>query len=184
MALTERLPWGSVDFRRILEEQIASHEAQVAVMGLGYVGLPLSVALGKVGFSVMGIDTSARKVDLVESGKSDVQGVSEFEVTSLKAIGKLTATRECDALNEADVVVVCVPTPLNKARDPDVSFIVQACDAIKDRLHCGQLVILESTTYPGTTHELVLPLLEESGLKVGRDFFLAFSPERVDPGNG
>ena len=82
-----------------------------------------------------------------------------------------------------DVVVVCVPTPLNKARDPDVSFIVQACGAIKDRLRCGQLVILESTTYPGTTHELVLPLLEESGLKVGRDFFLAFSPERVDPGN-
>ena len=86
-------------------------------------------------------------------------------------------------LNEADVVVVCVPTPLNKARDPDVSFIVQACDAIKDRLRRGQLVILESTTYPGTTHELVLPLLEESGLKVGRDFFLVFSPERVDPGN-
>ncbi|MYD61656.1 MAG: UDP-N-acetyl-D-glucosamine dehydrogenase, partial [Gemmatimonadetes bacterium] len=154
MAITERVPWRSVDPRQMLEEKIASHEARIAVMGLGYVGLPLSVALGKVGFSVTGIDTSARKVDLVESGKSDVQGVSEFEVASLKTVGKLTATQECNVLNEADVVVVCVPTPLNKARDPDVSFIVQACSAIKDRLHCGQLVILESTTYPGTTHEL------------------------------
>ena len=183
MAMTEREPLGIADPRQILEEKIASREARIAVMGLGYVGMTLSVELGKVGFSVTGIDTSARKVKLVESGKSDVQGVSEFEVTSLKAVGKLTATQECDVLDEADVVVVCVPTPLNKARDPDVSFILQACGAIKDRLRSGQLVILESTTYPGTTHELVLPLLEESGLKVGRDFFLVFSPERIDPGN-
>ena len=175
MAIPEKLPREIANPRQILAEKIASHEARIAVMGLGYVGLTLSVELGKVGFSVTGIDTSARKVNLVESGKSDVQGVSEFEVAGLKAVGKLTATRECDVLDEADVVVVCVPTPLNKTRDPDVSFIVQACDAIKDRLRCGQLVILESTTYPGTTHELVLPLLEESGLKVGRDFFLVFS---------
>ncbi len=183
MAITERVPREIANPRQMLEEKIASREARIAVMGLGYVGLTLSVELGKVGFSVTGIDTSARKVKLVESGKSDVQGVSEFEVAGLKAVGKLTATRECDVLDEADVVVVCVPTPLNKTRDPDVSFILQACSAIKDRLRCGQLVILESTTYPGTTHELVLPLLEESGLKVGRDFFLVFSPERVDPGN-
>ena len=183
MAMTERLSREIANPRQMLEEKIASREARVAVIGLGYVGLPLSVALGKVGFSVTGIDTSARKVDLVESGKSDVQGVSEFEVAGLKAVGKLTATQECDVLDEADVVVVCVPTPLNKARDPDVSFILQACDAIKDRLCCGQLVILESTTYPGTTQELVLPLLEESGLKAGEDFFLVFSPERIDPGN-
>ncbi len=183
MAITERVPQEILNSRQMLEKKIASREARVAVMGLGYVGLALSVELGKVGFSVTGIDKSTRKVDLVESGKSDVQGVSEFEVAGLKAVGKLTATRECDVLDEADVVVVCVPTPLNKTRDPDVSFILQACDAIKDRLRCGQLVILESTTYPGTTHELVLPLLEESGLKAGEDFFLVFSPERIDPGN-
>ncbi len=183
MAMTERAPREITDPKQVIEGKIASREARVAVMGLGYVGLALSVELGKVGFSVTGIDTSARKVNLVESGKSDVQGVSDFEVAGLKAVGKLTATQECDVLDDADVVVVCVPTPLNKTRDPDVSFILQACGAIKDRLRSGQLVILESTTYPGTTYELVLPLLEESGLKVGRDFFLVFSPERVDPGN-
>ncbi|MYD61835.1 MAG: hypothetical protein F4W91_12410 [Gemmatimonadetes bacterium] len=182
MAITERVSREISNPRQMLEEKIASHEARIAVMGLGYVGLPLSVALGKMGFSVTGIDTSARQVDLVELGKSDVQGVSEFEVADLKAVGKLTATRECDVLDEADVILVCVSTPLNKTRDPDVSFILQACSAIKDRLRCGQLVILESTTYPGTTQELVLPLLEESGLKVGRDFFLVFSPERVFSG--
>lgn len=168
---------------QVLKEKIATRDARVAVIGLGYVGLSLGVELGKAGFSVTGIDTSARKVDLVLAGKSDVQGVSEFEVAGLRAVGKLTATRGYDAIAEVDVVVVCVHTPLNKTRDPDVSFIAQACDAIKGRLRCGQLVILESTTYPGTTRELVLPLLEESGLKVGEDFFLVFSPERVDPGN-
>lgn len=168
---------------QVLKEKISTHDARVAVIGLGYVGLSLGVELGKAGFSVTGIDTSARKVDLVLAGKSDVQGVSEFEVAGLRAVGKLTATRGYDAIAEVDVVVVCVHTPLNKTRDPDVSFIAQACDAIKGRLRCGQLVILESTTYPGTTRELVLPLLEESGLKVGEDFFLVFSPERVDPGN-
>lgn len=168
---------------QVLKEKISTRDAHVAVIGLGYVGLSLGVELGKAGFSVTGIDTSARKVDLVLAGKSDVQGVSAFEVAGLRAGGKLTATRGYDAIAEVDVVVVCVHTPLNKTRDPDVSFIAQACDAIKGRLRCGQLVILESTTYPGTTRELVLPLLEESGLQVGQDFFLVFSPERVDPGN-
>ena len=166
-----------------LREKIASHEARVAVVGLGYVGLPLSVELGKVGFCVTGVDTSVQKVDLVESGKSDVQGISEFEVAGLKAVGKLAATVNYDAIADVDVVVICVPTPLNKTRDPDVSFIMHACDEIKKQLHRGQLIVLESTTYPGTTYELVLPVLEESGLKVGEDFFLVFSPERVDPGN-
>lgn len=166
-----------------LKEKIETHTAQVAVIGLGYVGLPLAVEMGKVGFEVMGVDTSARKVDLVSSGKSDVQGISEFEVAGLKAVGKLRATQSYTCIDDADVVVVCVPTPLDKTRDPDVSFILSAFGEIKDRLHKDQLVILESTTYPGTTHELVLPLLEGSGLKVGQDFYLAFSPERVDPGN-
>jgi UDP-N-acetyl-D-glucosamine dehydrogenase len=139
--------------------------------------------MGKVGFGVMGVDTSERKVALVSSGKSDIQGISEFEVAGLKAVGKLHATQSYDCIDEADVVVICVPTPLDKTRDPDVSFILGAVGEIKSRLHKNQLIILESTTYPGTTHELVLPLLEESGLIVGQDFYLAFSPERVDPGN-
>ena len=172
-----------VEPSKTLKEKIETHTAQIAVIGLGYVGLPLAVEMGKVGFEVMGVDTSARKVDLVSAGKSDVQGISEFEVAGLKAVGKLRATQSYDCIDTADVVVVCVPTPLDKTRDPDVSFILSAFGEIKDRLHPDQLVILESTTYPGTTHELVLPLLEESGLKVGRDFYLAFSPERVDPGN-
>ncbi len=166
-----------------LKEKIESHTAKVAVIGLGYVGLPLAVELGKVGFEVTGVDTSPDKVDLVEAGKSDVNGVSEFEVAGLKAVGKLSATLDYSAIGSSDVVVVCVPTPLNKTRDPDVSFIVDAFGQIKDRLHEDQLIILESTTYPGTTQEVVLPLLEESDYKVGEDFFLAFSPERVDPGN-
>lgn len=166
-----------------LREKIENHTARVAVIGLGYVGLPLAVEMGKVGFDVTGVDTSARKVALVASGKSDVLGISEFEVAGLKAVGKLSATQSYDCIDVADVVVVCVPTPLDKTRDPDVSFILSAFGEIKNRLCGNQLIILESTTYPGTTHELVLPLLEESGLKAGQDFYLAFSPERVDPGN-
>ena len=183
MAITETEIDTETNPQEALNNKIATHDARVAVIGLGYVGLPLAVELGKVGFSVTGVDTSAHKVDLVESGKSDVQGVSEFEVAGLKAVGKLSATQHYGVIGDVDVVVVCVPTPLNKTRDPDVSFIMHACGEIKDRLHKGQLIILESTTYPGTTHELVLPLLEESGLKAGEDFFLVFSPERVDPGN-
>ncbi|MFT5369642.1 MAG: UDP-N-acetyl-D-glucosamine dehydrogenase [Candidatus Latescibacterota bacterium] len=166
-----------------LKEKIEQHTARVAVIGLGYVGLPLAVEMGKVGFDVTGVDTSAKKVALVASGKSDIQGISEFEVAGLKAVGKLRATQSYEDIGSADVVVVCVPTPLDKTRDPDVSFILSAFGEIKSRLHADQLVVLESTTYPGTTYELVLPLLEESGLKVGEDFYLAFSPERVDPGN-
>ncbi|MDP6041094.1 MAG: NAD(P)-binding domain-containing protein [Candidatus Latescibacteria bacterium] len=167
MATTEKetIEVTDADPQETLREKIALHEARVAVIGLGYVGLPLSVELGKVGFSVTGVDTSAQKVELVESGKSDVQGISEFEVAGLKAVGKLGATVNYDVIAEVDVVLVCVPTPLNKTRDPDVSFIMHACGEIKKRLHPGQLIVLESTTYPGTTYELVLPLLEESGLK-------------------
>lgn len=166
-----------------LKKKIESYSAKVGVIGLGSVGLPLAVELGKVGFEVSGIDISREKVSLVEAGKSDIQGVSEFEVAGLKAVGKLRATQDYTVIKQMDVVVVCVPTPLNKTRDPDVSFILSAFQEIANRLHSGQLILLESTTYPGTTQELILPLLEESGLKVGKEFFLAFSPERVDPGN-
>ena len=171
------------DHMSTLKERLESRTARVVVVGLGYVGLPLAVELGKVGFDVTGVDTSDRKVSLVESGKSDVQGVSEFEVAGLKAVGKLGATGEYEVVSDADVLVVSVPTPLIKTGDPDVSFIMHAFEESGNRLRAGQLVILESTTYPGTTYELVLPKLESGGLKAGKDFHLAFSPERVDPGN-
>lgn len=166
-----------------LVEKIEDHSARVGVVGLGYVGLPLAVEFAKVGFEVTGIDVSSHKVEMVEAGKSDVQGVSEFEVAGLKAVGKLSATQDYGVAQDLDVVVICVPTPLNKTRDPDVSFILHAVGELKKTLHPGQLVVLESTTYPGTTQEVVLPNLEETGLKVGKDVSLAFSPERVDPGN-
>jgi UDP-N-acetyl-D-glucosamine dehydrogenase len=153
------------------------------VVGLGYVGLPMSVELGKAGFTVSGIDVSESKVETIQSGGSDVPDVPAFEVAGLRATGKLTATTDFAAIATADVVVVCVPTPLSKTRDPDVSYIINSCEHIRDHLRSGQLIILESTTYPGTTQEVVLPLMEESGLKVGEDFFLAYSPERIDPGN-
>ena len=166
-----------------LRRKIETRTARVAVVGLGFVGLPLAVELAKVGFQVTGIDTSPEKVSTIRAGKSDVMGVSEFEVAGLKAVGKLDASTDYAVVKDVDVVVVCVPTPLNKTRDPDVSFILHAFREICASLRPGQLFILESTTYPGTTQEVVLPMLEEGGLRVGGDIFLAFSPERVDPGN-
>ena len=166
-----------------LRKKIEGRSARVAVIGLGYVGLPLAVELGKAGFEVTGVETSSDKVSLIEADRSDIQGIPDFEVAGLKAVGKLNATLDYDATGESDVVVVCVPTPLNKTRDPDVSYIIDAFTQISKRVRQGQLVILESTTYPGTTQEVVLPLLERKDLRVGEDFFLAFSPERVDPGN-
>jgi len=144
---------------RTLQRAIENRSARVGVVGLGFVGLPLAVELGKVGFQVTGIDTSQEKVDGLEAGASDVMGVSAFEVAGLKAVGKLGATTDYGVVSELDVVVVCVPTPLNKTRDPDVSFILHAFAQIRDRLHPGQLLVLESTTYPGTTQEVVLPML-------------------------
>lgn len=166
-----------------LQEAIEHKTAKIAIIGLGYVGLPLAVEFGKAGFEVTGIDISPRKVKLINTGKSDITDISEFEVAGLKAVGKLRATKDYAVLKGIDVVIVCVPTPLSKTRDPDVSYILNAFNRVKRYLHRPQLIILESTTYPGTTEELALPLLAESGLTVGTDFFLAFSPERVDPGN-
>ncbi len=166
-----------------LRQKIEGRSAKVVVVGLGYAGLPLAVALAKAGYEVTGVEISPEKVSLIEAGRSDVQGVSDLDVAELNALGKLTATLEYDATGRSDVIVVCVPTPLNKTRDPDVSHIVDAFTQISKHVRRGQLVILESTTYPGTTEEVVLPLLKESTLEVGEDFFLAFSPERVDPGN-
>jgi UDP-N-acetyl-D-glucosamine dehydrogenase len=166
-----------------LEKKIKDRSAQVAIMGMGYVGLPLAVELGRVGFRVAGIDILESKSKIINSGKSDVDDVKDSAVAELVNLKRLHCTGDFSVLKNSDVVIICVPTPLNKTKDPDVSFILSAVNEIRNHIHRGQLVILESTTYPGTTEELIRPRLEDSGLKTGRDFFLAFSPERVDPGN-
>ncbi len=167
----------------LLEEKIRSHRARVGIVGLGYVGLPLAVEFARAGFSVTGIDVDAAKAQRVNTGDSYVGDVPPAILQPLVHSGKLRATADFSAVSALDTVNVCVPTPLRKTKDPDMSYIVSACEEISRYLHPGLLVILESTTYPGTTDELVLPMLAKSGLEVGKDFFLCFSPERVDPGN-
>ncbi|MGH9345657.1 MAG: nucleotide sugar dehydrogenase [Vicinamibacterales bacterium] len=166
-----------------LLESIRTRRARAGVVGLGYVGLPLAVELARAGFDTTGIDLDANKVSAVNAGRSYIDDVPTADVAALHARGRLRATGSFDAVAELDTITICVPTPLGKAKDPDLSFVVAAADAVATRLHPGMLIVLESTTYPGTTDELVLPILERMGLCVGRDFFLAFSPERVDPGN-
>jgi UDP-N-acetyl-D-glucosamine dehydrogenase len=153
------------------------------VIGLGYVGLPLAVEFARAGFITTGIDLDQNKVRAINEGRSYIDDVAGSDVAELQSQGRLKAVGDFDALLELDTVNICVPTPLRKTRDPDLSFIVAAAEDIALRLHPGTLVILESTTYPGTTDELLLPILERGGLRAGRDFFLAFSPERIDPGN-
>src|SRR2546426_9737102 len=166
-----------------LLKKITDRTAHVAVIGLGYVGLPLAVGFAKAGYHVTGIDVDAGRVGRLKKGDSYIQDVLSSDLRPLVETGRFNATTEFAPLAEADVCCICVPTPLNKTKDPDVSFILQATRAVKTGLRSGQLIVLESTTYPGTTRELLLPMLEESGLKVGVDFCLAFSPERIDPGN-
>lgn len=166
-----------------LEGRIASREALCGVVGLGYVGLPLAVEFAKAGYHVVGFDISERVVCGVNSGTSHVGDVSSAVVRALVGEGLLEATTDFARLAECDAISICVPTPLSKTKDPDVSYVVSAAEAVARTLRAGQLVVLESTTYPGTTRELVLPKLERTGLVVGRDFFVCFSPERVDPGN-
>lgn len=166
-----------------LLEKIERFEAQVGVIGLGYVGLPLAVVVGQAGYRVIGIDLSARVVEGVNAGRSHIGDVRDAEVEALVRAGRLRATADYAALRECDVIIICVPTPLDKNRQPDISYILAAGEGIAAHMRPGQLISLESTTYPGTTEEDLLPVLEKSGLKVGRDFFLCFSPERVDPGS-
>ena len=166
-----------------LRGKLSARTARVGVVGLGYVGLPLAVEFARAGFDTTGIDLDRRKVEAVNQGTSYIPDVATEEVARLVADGKLRATADFSCVAELDTINICVPTPLRKTKDPDMSYIVSAVEQIATHLHPGMLVILESTTYPGTTEELVQPMLEASGLKAGVDFFLAFSPERVDPGN-
>jgi UDP-N-acetyl-D-glucosamine dehydrogenase len=166
-----------------LAHRIRTRAARLGIVGMGYVGLPLAVEFAKAGFTVTGIDLSDSKIARIKAGDSYVGDVSSATLAPLVESGKLRATSDFSILRDLDTVNICVPTPLRKTKDPDMSYIVSACGEIAKYLHPGMLIILESTTYPGTTDELVLPLLEQGGLKVGQDFFLCFSPERVDPGN-
>jgi UDP-N-acetyl-D-glucosamine dehydrogenase len=166
-----------------LLEAIRTRRARTGVVGLGYVGLPLAVEFAKAGYTAVGIDLDPAKVRTINEGRSYIDDVSGDDVGKLAAAGRLRATTDFDVLSELDTVNICVPTPLRKTKDPDLSYIVAVAEEIAPRLRPGMLIILESTTYPGTTDELVLPILERGGLKAGKDFFLAFSPERVDPSN-
>ena len=163
--------------------KIADRTARVGVIGQGYVGLPLAMAIAEAGFEVVGFDVSEEKVAQLNEGTSYIGDVSDEELQAQLGAGRFSASLDFAALATRDVISICVPTPLSKTRDPDVSYILAATDEVVKRLRPGQLVILESTTYPGTTDELVLPRFEATGLSVGRDYFLCFSPERVDPGN-
>ncbi|MGB4503411.1 MAG: nucleotide sugar dehydrogenase [Syntrophaceticus sp.] len=166
-----------------IKEKICSKSAVVSVIGLGYVGLPLAVEKAKVGFKVLGVEQNPARTDMINHGENYIGDVKDEELKDLVQKGMLTANTSFDCLPDADVIVICVPTPLTENYDPDISYIVSVCEEIAQRLRPGQLVTLESTTFPGTTEEVMLPLLQKSGLKIGEDFFLAFSPERVDPGN-
>lgn len=166
-----------------LLERLRQKTAQVAILGLGYVGLPLAVVFAEAGFNVVGIDPDTRKVDSICRGESHIQDVPTALVARLVSSGKLSATTDFSVLKNADAVSICVPTPLRKTGDPDLSFILSATESLAQYVHSGMVIVLESTTYPGTTREIMLPKMSEaSGLKIGVDFFLAFSPERVDPG--
>ncbi|MBI3048978.1 MAG: nucleotide sugar dehydrogenase [Acidobacteria bacterium] len=166
-----------------LKDKIRDRSARVGVIGLGYVGLPLASEFARRGFDVTGFDIDAAKVDDINAGRSYILDVRDDDIAASVREGRLRATTDMSHLRDMDTIDICVPTPLRKTKDPDLSYVVQAVDAMKTHLRPGQLVILESTTYPGTTDEVVQPALEEGGLKAGVDFYLAFSPERVDPGN-
>jgi UDP-N-acetyl-D-glucosamine dehydrogenase len=166
-----------------LAEKIESRKARVCIVGLGYVGLPLAQTFIRAGYSVLGFDIDAEKVKKLMLGQSYIGHIPSAQVQEIVKTGRFEATAEAARFAEADAIIICVPTPLTEAREPDLSYIVKTGEAIRRFLRAGQLIVLESTTYPGTTDELLQPILEGSGLKVGHDFFLAFSPEREDPGN-
>jgi UDP-N-acetyl-D-glucosamine dehydrogenase len=168
---------------KALKRKIENREARIGVIGLGYVGLPLAVEFADAGFQVTGIDVDPAKIKTIRAGRSHVEDVSDAEIAPLVRKKLLRAQDHYRGCGKFDVVIICVPTPLRKTKDPDISYIVSALDELSKEVRKGQLVVLESTTYPGTTEEVLRPKLESTGLLAGRDFFLAFSPERVDPGN-
>jgi len=168
---------------RSLTDRIEGHFARITVIGQGYVGLPLAIEFASAGFAVTGLDTSRDRVAALNDGRSPIPDVTHETLKALRAKGHYGASSDFETLNESDVVIICVPTPLGKSKDPDISFVMAAAEEVAKRLHAGQLVILESTTYPGTTEELLLPLFSGKVGKVGEEFFLAFSPERIDPAN-
>src|ERR1039457_5497836 len=167
---------------QILAGKIRTRRARVGIVGLGYVGLPLAVEFARARFTVTGIDISEEKARRVNAGDSYIGDISSATLAPLVESGRLRATTDFSAVLELDTINICVPTPLRKTKDPDMSFIVSSCTEIGRYFHAGMLVILESTTYPGTTDELVLPIMAKSGLEVGQDFYLCFTPEREDPG--
>ncbi|MCY4063280.1 MAG: nucleotide sugar dehydrogenase [Chloroflexi bacterium] len=166
-----------------LLHKIASHEARIAVVGLGYVGLPLAIEFAESGFRVIGMDVDVEKVRQINAGMSYIDDVANERVHNLVETGKICATNCYDDLQEADAISICVPTPLRKTRDPDMAYIVQAAKSIAEIRRPGMLIVLESTTYPGTTEEIILPEIAGDDLAVGEDIFIAYSPERIDPGN-
>ena len=166
-----------------LLQKIENKSCLVGIIGLGYVGLPLALVFSRVGFKVLGFDNDIKKVELLNSGQSYIKHISSDEIASVRNTGYLEAAADFRRLNKPDAILICLPTPLTIQREPDLTYIKNAASAISACLRPGQLIILESTTYPGTTDEVILPVLSSSGLKVGEDFFLAYSPEREDPGN-
>jgi len=168
---------------RGLEEKITDKSAKVGIVGLGYVGLPMAVAFSDAGFNVLGFDVQQERVDLVNRGKSYIADVSSERLSAASANGVLEATADQNRFREVNAICICVPTPLTKTKEPDLSYVIHECEEISKHLWPEQLVVLESTTYPGTTRDVVRPILERSGLKAGSDFYLAFAPERADPGN-
>lgn len=173
-----------MDRKKQLLDKIAGRQAIIGIVGLGYVGLPLAVAFAQEGFQVIGVDVDEGKVGALNRGESYVEDIPSAVLRPLIDSGVIRATTDYAAMAAADAISICVPTPLRKTRDPDISYIIHAADCLAAHMPPGQgqLIVLESTTYPGTTDEIVLPRFNRDGLEVGRDFFMAFSPERIDPG--
>src|SRR5438309_2240305 len=166
-----------------LAERIRNGSARLTVIGQGYVGLPLAVEFARAGFPATGLDTDLDRVTALNAGRSYTPDVDSGVLRSVIEAGRYEATADASVLERSDVIIICVPTPLRKSKDPDISFVVAAAETTAARVHPGQLVVLESTTYPGTTKELLLPMFRERGARIGEDLFLAFSPERIDPAN-
>jgi UDP-N-acetyl-D-glucosamine dehydrogenase len=170
-------------YKQQLLNRLSDRTAHIGIIGLGYVGLPLAVAFAEAGYSVTGLDVSTDKVNRLNSGESYIPDIPTAQLEPLVKAGKLRATTKYADLREMDAVSICVPTPLRKTKDPDMSYVISAADSLTEIAHAGMLIVLESTTYPGTTDEIMIPRLSEHGLTIGEDVFVAFSPERIDPGN-